>query len=256
MQLYVGGLADDTTETELSKLFSRIGPVESATIIKDINSGKSRGFAVVKMISDAEMEEAIKQLNGATWGSRQIVVTRIPEILPGEMEFREWLRDNAFKVLQTVGIRARQAVVDYGCGSGIFTIPCAKIVGREGKVYALDVCSHALERVKEKAENEGLGNIETILIDSSKVTTGLSDESIDAILVYDVMHAIDDKQGLIEELYRVLRQDGFLSIFPMHMGTDKMLEIMNESQLFSLRDRYGPPAGHKTASEILNFNKC
>jgi len=255
MQLYVGGLSNDTSENELNELFSKIGAVKSATIIKDINSGKSRGFAVVKMTSDAKAEEAIKQLNGATLGSRQIVVTRVPEMLPGEMEFREWLRDNAFEVLRKVGVKKGETVLDYGCGPGIFTIPCAKIVGGEGKTYALEVRPHVLERVKEKARNEGLGNIETVLSDSSKVTTGLPDESVDAILVYDVMHAIDDRQGLLKELHRVLRRDGFLSIFPMHMGTDKMLKIMNKCDLFYLRDRYGPP-GHKTASEILNFDKC
>lgn len=57
------------------------------------------------------------------------------------------------------------------------------------------------------------------------------------------MHEVDDKLGLHEELYRVLRQDGFLSIFPMDMGTQKMLEIV-----------YSPP-GYKTGGEITNFNK-
>ena len=61
--------------------------------------------------------------------------------------------------------------------------------------------------------------------------------------------------ALLEELSRVLRRDGFLSVFPMHMGTDSMLDAMRECGLFCLRDRYGPP-GFKAASEILNFDKC
>ena len=143
----------------------------------------------------------------------------------------------------------------YGCGSGVFTIPSAWIVGEEGRVHALDARPNALERVREKAKNEGLGNIVTVLSESSKLATSLPDESIDVILVYDVMHAIDDRQGLLDELHRLLKRDGFLSIFPMHLGTDKMLAIMNECRLFRLRNRYGPPE-YKTASEILNFEKC
>ena len=228
MQLYVGGLAEGTTEKELNELFSKFGPVESVTIVKDIKSGRSRGFGLVKMSSRIKGEEAIKQLNETTLGSRQIVVTRMPETLPGEMEFREWLRENTFEVLREAGVKKGQTVLDYGCGPGIFTIPCARIVGGEGKVYALEVRSHVLERVKEKAKNEGLSNIETIMLDSSRFATDLLDESADVILVYDVMHKINNKQGLLKELHRVLRRDGFLSIFPMHIGTDKMLEIINE----------------------------
>ena len=189
----------------------------------------------MKMSSSAKVEETIKKLS--------------------EPEFKTWLTENAFDVVEKVGVRKGQTVLDYGCGSGTFAIPSAKIVGEEGKVYAFEICLDALEHVKEKAKDEGLGNIETILSDSSKLTTGLQDGGVDAVLVYDVMHVIDDRQRLLKELHRVLRRDGFLSIFPMHVGTDKMLEITNECGLFCLRDRYGPPE-YKTASEVLNFNKC
>ena len=255
MQLYVGGLSDDATEDEKNELFSKTGTVESVTIIKDIYSGRPKGFGVVRMSSSIEAEKAIKQLNGTMLGGRQILVGKMPETLPGELESRDWLTENAFEVLGKVGIRKGQTVLDYGCGSGMFTIPAAQIVGEKGRVHALDVRPRALERVKKKAKDKGLGNIETVLTDSSRLATGLQGGSADAILVYDVMHAIDDRRGLLQELHRVLRRDGFLSIFPMHIGTDKMLEIMKECDLFCLRDRFGPP-GYKTTSEVLNFDKC
>ena len=254
MQLRVGGLADDTSEAELNELFSKIGTVGSVIIVKDISTGKSRGFGMVKMPNSTQADEAIKKLDGTTLGNRQIAVAKMPETLPGEMEFREWLMENAFEVFQKVGISQGQTVLDYGCGPGIFTIPCARIVGEKGKVYALEVRSEALKRVKEKAEGEGLGNVETILADSSMLATGLSDRSMDVILVYDVMHAISEKMALLEELHRVLKRDGFLSIFPMHMGTDRMLKVMKRCPLFRFRDSYAPP-GYTTPSEILNFNK-
>lgn len=254
MQLYVGGLSEDTVEEELRVLFCRIGTVDSVAVIRDISSGRSKGFALVRMPSGNEGEEAVKQLNGTRVEDRQILVTKMHETLPGEMEFREWLRDNAFEVLRRVGVREKYVVLDYGCGAGIFAVPSARIVGEQGRILAADVRPQFLERVREEAEREGLANIETVLLDGSKIATGLGDESVDAILLYDVLQEIDDKRGLLGELHRVLTRDGFLSAFPMHIGTEGLAEIMDEVGLFCIRDSYNAP-GHKTASEVVNFRK-
>ncbi|GAI38240.1 unnamed protein product, partial [marine sediment metagenome] len=76
--------------------------------------------------------------------------------------------------------------------------------------------------------------------------TGLSEESVDVVLLYDVMQMIEDKPALLRELDRVLRPDGTLSIFPMHVGIDKMLEITNDLKLFYLANRF---------EMLLNFAK-
>jgi SAM-dependent methyltransferase len=255
MQLYVGRLSDDTNEVDIKELFSRVCPVQSVRVIRDIESGKSRGFAIVEILSQDNGEDAIRQFHGSVLRRAKIAVRKMPETLPGEMEFREWLTEHASDVLSRVGVREGQAVLDYGCGSGTFTIPSARIVGKEGRVYALEVRPKMLEALKEKAESEGLTNVVTLLLDHSKLNTGLPDDIVDAVLVYDVMHEIEDKVGLLRELHRVARRGCILSIFPMHMGTDRMLHFMKERNLFCFRDRYSP-LGYKAASEILNFNKC
>jgi len=121
------------------------------------------------MQNDIEAADAIKSLNGFKIGDGQIKVSRMHETLPGEMEFREWLRDNAFEVLTNIGLKSNQEVLDFGCGPGIFSIVSACIVGNQGKVYALDIRSIALEHLKEEAERKGLNNIETILLSRSEV---------------------------------------------------------------------------------------
>lgn len=73
-RLYVGRLSYSTTEEELRELFAKFGSVESATIVKDKYSGRSRGFGFVEMSSHSEAQEAIKRLNGTMLGDRQIVV--------------------------------------------------------------------------------------------------------------------------------------------------------------------------------------
>ncbi len=254
MQLRVGGLSESAIEEELVALFSRIGAVESARVIRDIDSGKSRGFALIMMPDSAEAEKAIKELNKQVLGSSPLTVMRIHDTLPGEMELREWLRDNARKVLERVGVRRNQAVLDFGCGPGIYSIACAGIVGRQGKVYALDVRPAALERLKETAKRKGLDNIETILMEASTLSIALENESLDVVLVYDVLQEVKDKPGLLKEMHRILRSGGLLSVFPMHLGTEKFMSIINALSLFRFRDIYRKQ-GWQSASEVLNFTK-
>lgn len=254
MQLYVGGLSPDTSEKELARFFSGFDNVASIEIVRDFKSGRSKGFGIVRMTDDGEGEKAIAQLNGTLLDGKEVVVGRVPDTLPGEFAVRQWLTENAREVLIKVGVRDRQTVLDYGCGPGTFSLAAAGIVGEGGKVCALDVRPRALERVREKAVSEKIENLDTILLDTSGFDTGLDNETVDVILLYDVFHDIKDKQGLLQELYRVLRPDGLLSVFPMHVGTAKCMDIMNEYNLFSLSGRCGPE-GHQVASEVLNFKK-
>lgn len=73
-KLYVGNLPYTTTEDELRSMFSGAGTVVSVTLIKDRDSGRSKGFGFVEMSSQSEAEDAIKQYNGATFGERVLKV--------------------------------------------------------------------------------------------------------------------------------------------------------------------------------------
>jgi RNA recognition motif-containing protein len=71
-KLYVGNLAFDTTGDDLRQAFSQYGTVESASIVTDRDTGRSRGFAVVEMADGAE--QAIASLNGAQLQGRALTV--------------------------------------------------------------------------------------------------------------------------------------------------------------------------------------
>jgi len=73
-KLYAGSLSFDTTEDQLREAFAKFGTVESATVIRDRYSDRSKGFAFVEMSSNSEVEEAIHALNGTLLDSRQISV--------------------------------------------------------------------------------------------------------------------------------------------------------------------------------------
>src|ERR671917_162252 len=74
MKLYVGNLAFQTTSEDLQQLFAQAGTVESASVIEDRETGRSRGFAFVEMSSKEEGQKAIQQFNGQDVGGRSLNV--------------------------------------------------------------------------------------------------------------------------------------------------------------------------------------
>jgi cold-inducible RNA-binding protein len=73
-KLYVGNLAFQTTTQDLQQLFGQAGSVESAQIIEDRDTGRSKGFAFVEMSTEAEAAAAIEQFNGKEVGGRALKV--------------------------------------------------------------------------------------------------------------------------------------------------------------------------------------
>ncbi|MFC1988864.1 class I SAM-dependent methyltransferase [Chloroflexota bacterium] len=126
-------------------------------------------------------------------------------------------------------VQEGQTFLDYGCGTGDFTIPAARKVSKIGKVYALDYFPRQLQIVEKRSEKAGLTNIETIHSDSK---TGLPDESVDTIWLCDVLHEIKERRTVLEELHRVLKKEGLLVI---HDGMgEKTLDYTTD--LFSLTE--------------------
>jgi RNA recognition motif-containing protein len=83
-KLYVGNLSYSTTEDELRELFTQAGTVTDVVVIKDRDTGQSKGFAFVSMASQAEAEKAIQMMNGKSVGNRElrVNVARPPEDRP------------------------------------------------------------------------------------------------------------------------------------------------------------------------------
>ena len=73
-KLYAGGLAYEVNDARLEEIFAPHGTVESAKVISDRMTGRSRGFGFVEMSSEAEAQEAINNLNGTTVDGRSLTV--------------------------------------------------------------------------------------------------------------------------------------------------------------------------------------
>lgn len=83
-KLYVGNLPYSATEDVLQDIFSKAGKVESAAVITDRNSGRSKGFGFVEMSSEKEAKKAIEMLNGKDFEGRNIVVNEARPMQPRE----------------------------------------------------------------------------------------------------------------------------------------------------------------------------
>jgi RNA recognition motif-containing protein len=73
-KIYIGGLAYSVNDDELQTMFAEFGTVVSANVIKDRDSGQSKGFGFVEMSDDEAAKKAISELNGKEIGGRSVTV--------------------------------------------------------------------------------------------------------------------------------------------------------------------------------------
>jgi ubiquinone/menaquinone biosynthesis C-methylase UbiE len=137
-------------------------------------------------------------------------------------DIERWLRDEGKIFLEDIGVKKGQTVLDFGCGSGHYTIPAAKVVGERGKVYAVEKDKEVLDKLMEQAKSEGLGNIKRIDT-SGELKIPLETNSCDVALLYDVLHYMDKRKGIFNEAYRVLKPGAILSVYPKHYKSDEPL---------------------------------
>jgi RNA recognition motif-containing protein len=92
-KLYVGNLSYDITDAELKDLFSEAGTVESATVITNKMTGRSKGFGFVEMSTPEEAQKAIELLNGKEIEGRNIIVDEARPMKPRSPQRGKFRRD-------------------------------------------------------------------------------------------------------------------------------------------------------------------
>ncbi len=119
---------------------------------------------------------------------------------------------NPFKLFERVGLRRGAWVADLGCGStGHFVFPAAQMVGADGRVFAVDIRKNALQAIDKAARHEHFWNIETIWSDIEVVGAArIPDASLDLTLVVDNLYLAENRDGLIQEAWRVTKPCGML----------------------------------------------
>jgi len=133
-------------------------------------------------------------------------------------------------VLKEVGIKPGYHVLDYGCGPGGYVTPLSKLVGESGKIFALDIHPLAVHSVQNVAAKKKLTNLQTILSDCQ---TGLEDRSVDAVLLYDVLHDLLQPDKVLKEIHRVLKAKGILSVSDHHLAKNIIISKITGKGLFN-----------------------
>jgi len=121
------------------------------------------------------------------------------------------------KIITTLGITTKTGdVVEFGCGYGTFTFPAAEISC--GIIHALDIEPELIRAVAEEAKIRGLGNVNAVLRDFVAEGSGLRDESVDYVMLFNILH-LESPAALLEEAGRILRPKGLTGI--IHWNYDQ-----------------------------------
>jgi len=140
------------------------------------------------------------------------------------------------QIIEKLDLAPQMAVADFGCGSGHYVIGAAKKVGKQGKVYAIDIQQEMLGFVRSQAQMAGLNNIETIWTDLEMPdATRLKENVVDLIIISNILFQAENKNQVLKEALRILKPGGRLVIIEWNIGEQ-------ESKL-------GPPVNSRISSQ-------
>jgi len=166
-----------------------------------------------------------------------------------------WLVNNSIRrrytrpVVDRVGVRPGERVLELGPGPGMFTVGAARRAGAEGRIITVDIQPQMIARVEKRVREAGLTNVETCV--ASAHWLPLKDESVDRAFLVAVLPEVLDQARALSELHRVLRSPepaegkpgGLLSItedffdpdYPFAFETIRRVQAAE----FSLEQRFG-----------------
>ena len=133
--------------------------------------------------------------------------------------------------LKKIGLGENDVVFDIGAGSGVFTIPAAKITNNF--VYALEINDEFIEIIKEKANSEKLLNIKTMKVSDNHYDIGAN--LVDVAILVTVFHEIKNRESLLCELKRIIKSTGKIAIIEFRKKQTPM----------------GPPVEHRIGKDEI-----
>lgn len=116
---------------------------------------------------------------------------------------------NPEKNVSLFGLKDGAHIADFGAGSGAYAFALARRVGPRGMIYAVDIQKDLLVKIKNEGNRQGLENIQVICGDVEKPGgTKLGDESLDGVLLSNLLFQVSDKGAVLSEAKRVLKNGG------------------------------------------------
>ncbi len=127
-------------------------------------------------------------------------------IPPDDVERRKWQDPEA--ILEEIGLRKGDTFLDLGCGEGFFALPAARMTGKEGTVYGIDVSKRALSVLKQEAETGGLRNV--------RASPGKAEETVLCVHCADIafigiaLHDFEDPLRVLRNARKMTKPSGKL----------------------------------------------
>jgi ubiquinone/menaquinone biosynthesis C-methylase UbiE len=177
-----------------------------------------------------------------------------PVELAGSLDnkIRKWFQ-NPQKILAPY-IKEGMIVLDIGCGPGFFSIELAKMVGKTGKVYSVDLQEGMLQRIKSKIHGTELEDrIKLIKSEEDQINIP---EKVDFILAFYMVHEVPNKSRLFEALKNILNEKGqFLIVEPkfLHVTKKEFDLTMKVAEEAGFKVNQGPKLAF-SFSAILTHN--
>ena len=126
---------------------------------------------------------------------------------------------NPIEVLGQLELNPTMKAADFGCGSGGWVLPLAKLLN-EGWVYAIDILEEPLSALSSKAQQQKLSNIETLRADiEASNGVKLGDQSCDLVLLTNILFQTEDKQKVLNEAKRIIKNNGKILVVDWKPGS-------------------------------------
>lgn len=130
------------------------------------------------------------------------------------------------KKLTSAGLKKGMKVLEVGCGPGFYTLPAGRIVGKGGKVWAMDLHPGFIRRVERKVRQEALKNV--AVVEGNAASTGFANASLDLAFLFGLGHISGGLEPLIREMSRIIRQGGTVAFETGHGRDGKVMEVFKK----------------------------
>ena len=134
-------------------------------------------------------------------------------------ELEDAIIELKLKLVREIGVNAGMTVVDLGCGQGGFTVSLAKIVGKRGKVLAVDISDEYLAELMHRLNKHGVKDVVTFVqADAVSLKNVLPDESADVVASYRLLEELKQPKamaGIVKEMARIVKEGGKIGIVEM-----------------------------------------
>jgi predicted methyltransferase len=259
--------------------------LEDAPMSSLDSNTKTRSAGVLRRARQMRSAQAVLAAKWARAGSVLLVLAAIGcrtktsaelgtqgAAVAGKTSQTEWARRDAWQrpteVMDALGIQPGSVVADVGAGEGYFTFHLAARVGPLGRVFAEDISEEPLRKLRERAREEGLSQVEPTL--GTATDPKLPPGALDAILIVNAYHEMGSYDSMLTAMFRALKPGGLLAIidpegkpnlprssyFKDHKMTKELvLEDAARSKLHFLREEKGFDAEPENHWFFLLFEK-